>query len=100
MSSHLAFLSVSNPRNLDKSRHFTVHLFRKWRPGSARGTDGGPRRLTEIEPTPHASSGQWPVASEDQASACSELRLGCHPETPVIEPCQKSARFSRRAWTD
>jgi hypothetical protein len=26
------------------------------------------------------------VASEDEASACSELRLGCHPETPVIEP--------------
>ena len=27
------------------------------------------------------------MASEDEASACSELRLGCHPETPVIEPC-------------
>jgi hypothetical protein len=29
---------------------------------------------------------QRPVASEDEASACSELRLGCHAETPVIEP--------------
>ena len=25
-------------------------------------------------PTPHASSGQWPVAGEDEASAGSELR--------------------------
>ena len=36
----------------------------------------------------HAPRLQRPVASEDQASACSEVRLGCHPETPVIEPCQ------------
>ena len=36
----------------------------------------------------HAPRLQRPVASEDEASACSELRLGCHPETPVIEPCQ------------
>ena len=35
----------------------------------------------------HAPRPQRPVASEDKASACSELRLGCHPETPVIEPC-------------
>ncbi len=35
----------------------------------------------------HAPRPQQPVASEDEASACSELRLGCHPETPVIEPC-------------
>ena len=35
----------------------------------------------------HAPRLQRPVASEDEASACSELRLGCHPETPVIEPC-------------
>ena len=34
----------------------------------------------------HAPRLQRPVASEDEASACSELRLGCHPETPVIEP--------------
>ena len=80
-------LCVGIPRFLNKSQHFTVHLFRPWRPGSARGSDGGPRRFTEVVPTPHAHSGQWPVASEDEASACSELRLGCHPETPVIEPC-------------
>ena len=36
----------------------------------------------------HAPRLQRPVASEDEASACSELRLGCHPETPVIEPCR------------
>src|SRR5271165_1546164 len=32
----------------------------------------------------HAPRVQRPVASEDEASACSELRLGCHPETPVF----------------
>ena len=37
----------------------------------ARGSDGGPRRFTEVVPTPHAYSSQWP--SEDEASACSEL---------------------------
>ena len=35
----------------------------------------------------HAPRLQRPVASEDEATACSELHLGCHPETPVIEPC-------------
>src|SRR5208337_4851294 len=39
-------LSVGIPRFLNKSQHFTVHLFRPWRPGSARGSDGGPRRFT------------------------------------------------------
>src|SRR5271166_576721 len=47
-------LSVRIPRFLNKSQHFTVHLFRPWRPGSARGSDGGPRRFTEVVPTPHA----------------------------------------------
>ena len=42
----------------------------------------------------HAPRLQRPVASEDEASACSELRLGCHPETPVIEPCRKNFRKS------
>src|SRR5271165_2507422 len=40
----------------------------------------------------HAPRLQRPVASEDKASACSELRLGCHPETPVIEPCRQPER--------
>ncbi len=35
-------LSLKIPRNLDKSRHFTVHLFRPWSPSSAHGIDGGP----------------------------------------------------------
>ncbi len=43
----------------------------------------------------HAPRLQRPVASEDEASACSELRLGCHPETLVIEPCLKSPYFSQ-----
>ena len=41
----------------------------------------------------HAPRLQQPVASEDEASACSELHLGCHPETPVIEPCPASSDF-------
>ena len=40
----------------------------------------------------HAPRLQRPVATEDEASACSELRLGCHPETPVIEPCPERTR--------
>ena len=39
----------------------------------------------------HAPRLQRPVAREDEASTCSELRLGCHPETPVIEPCLSSS---------
>src|SRR5208282_6082313 len=79
-------LSVGIPRFLNISQHFTVHLFRPWRPGSARGSDGGPP--TVHGGSTHAPCLQRPVASEDGASACSELRLGCHPETPVIEPCR------------
>src|SRR5208337_1423852 len=74
MSSHLAFLSASNPRNLDKSRHFTVHLLRPWRPGSARGKGGGPRRFTEVIPTPHAYSGQRPVKTKRaRARSCASV---------------------------
>ena len=79
-------LSGGIPRFLNKSQHFTVHLFRPWRPGSARGSDGGPRRFTAVVPTPHAYSGQWPVKTK--RARARRLRLGCHPETPVIEPCQ------------
>src|SRR5271166_1917309 len=43
----------------------------------------------------HAPRLQRPVASEDEASACSELRLGCHPETPVIEPCHHPVTAER-----
>ena len=38
-------LSVRIPRFLNKSQHFTVHLFRPWTPSSARDIDGGPRRF-------------------------------------------------------
>ena len=49
------------------------------------------RRLPTVHRgSTHAPRLQRPVASEDEASEYSELRLGCHPETPVIEPCQKS----------
>src|SRR5271157_5822646 len=55
---------------------------------------GDPARRAAATAAPDGSRGsthaphlQRPVASEDKASACSELRLGCHPETPVIEPC-------------
>ena len=67
-------LSVGIPRFLNKSQHFTVHLFRPWRPGSARGSDGGPRRFTEIVPTPHAYSGQWPVKTKRaRARSCASV---------------------------
>ncbi|MGZ3300882.1 MAG: hypothetical protein ACXWO3_08350, partial [Isosphaeraceae bacterium] len=48
----------ANSANLNKSQHFTSHLFRPWRRGSARGSDDGPRRFTAVVPTPHAYSGQ------------------------------------------
>ena len=67
-------LSVGIPRFLNKSQHFTVHLFRPWRPGSARGSDGGPRRFTEVVPTPHAYSGQWPVKTKRaRARSCASV---------------------------
>jgi len=67
-------LSVGIPRFLNKSQHFTVHLFRLWRPGSARGSDGGPRRFTEVVPTPHAYNGQWPVKTKRaRARSCASV---------------------------
>src|SRR5271166_2677294 len=67
-------LSVGISRFLDKSQHFTVHLFRPLRPGSARGSDGGPRRFTEVVPTPHAYSGQWPVKTKRaRARSCASV---------------------------
>src|SRR5271157_5646383 len=67
-------LSVGIPRFLNKSQHFTVHLFRPWRPGSARGSDGGPRRFTEVVPTLHAYSGQWPVKTKRaRARSCASV---------------------------
>ena len=67
-------LSVGIPRFLNKSQHFTVHLFRPWRPGSVRGSDGGPRRFTAVVPTPHAYSGQWPVKTKRaRARSCASV---------------------------
>ncbi len=37
-----------NSAFLNISQHFTGHLFSPWRPSSARGIDGGPRRSTEV----------------------------------------------------
>src|SRR5208337_196783 len=66
-------LSVGIPRFLDKSRHFTVHLFRSCRFDSARGSDVGPRRFTVV-PTPHAYSGQWPVKTRRaRARSCASV---------------------------
>src|SRR5208337_4541855 len=67
-------LPVGIPRFLNKSQHFTVHLFRPWRPGSARGSDGAPRRFTEVVPTPHAYSSQWPVRTKRaRARSCASV---------------------------
>ena len=115
-------LSVGIPRFLNKSQHFTVHLFRSWRPGSARGSDGGPRRFTEVVPTPHASSGQWPVKTKRaRARSCAsvvtrkrpslnrasagmdwergekECPVACESEErepAVMEKCQNEANFA------
>jgi len=47
-----------NSANLNISQHFTGHQFRPWVPSSARGSDDGPRRFTEVvlneEPLPVA----------------------------------------------
>src|SRR5271166_4008083 len=93
-------LSVGIPRFLNKSQHFTVQLFRPWRPGSARGSDGGPRRFTEIVPTPHAYSGQWPVKTKRaRARSCASVVTRKRPllnragnETPreLCFPCTHS----------
>jgi len=51
-----------NSAFLDISQHFTGHLFRPWIPSSARGSDGGPRRITEVvlneQSLPVAGSGR------------------------------------------
>ena len=40
----------------------------------ARGSDGGPRRFTEVVPTPHAYSGQWPVKTKRaRARSCAAV---------------------------
>jgi len=53
-------LSVGIPRFLNKSQHFTVHLFRPWRPArraaATAAPDGSPRSYPR--PTPTAASGQ------------------------------------------
>ncbi len=39
-----------------------------------RGSDGGPRRFTAVVPTPHASSGQWPVKTKRaRARSCASV---------------------------
>jgi len=48
----------------------------------------------------HAPRLQRTEASEDEASTCSELRLGCHPETPVIEPCPGVRRWQIVTWDE
>ena len=39
-----------------------------------RGSDGGPRRFTEVVPTPHAYSDQWPVETKRaRARSCASV---------------------------
>jgi hypothetical protein len=100
MSSHLAFLSVSNPRNLDKSRHFTVHLFRPWRTGSARSIDGGPRFFTKVLPTPHAYSDRWTVKTKRaRARSCASVVTRKRPSLNRALRTQASWREKRRTST-
>src|SRR5271157_2669598 len=90
-------LSVGIPRFLNKSQHFTVHLSRPWRPGSARGSDGGPRRFTAVVPTPHAYSGQWPVKTKRaRARSCASVVTRKRPSLNRAQrrngPCQVTLR--------
>ena len=80
-----------NSAFLDISRHFSTF----YGPSvQAMDTQLGARQRrrppTVHRGSTHAPRLQRPVASEDEASACSELRRGCHPETPVIESCRFS----------
>ena len=87
-------LSVGIPRFLNKSQHFTVHLFRPWRSGSARGSDGGPRRFTAVVPTPHAYSGQWPVKTKRaRARSCASVVTPKRPSLNRAEKTSESLRF-------
>jgi len=98
-------LSVGIPRFLNKSQHFTVHLFRPWRPGSARGSDGGPRRFTEGVPTPHASSGQWPVKTKRaRARSCASVVTRKRPSLnrarvgSAVPSLARGSGGPRRSW--
>ena len=67
------FTVCGNSAFLNKSQHFTVHLFSHGDP-ARRGSHGGPRRFTDVVPTPHACSGQWPVKTKRaHARSCASV---------------------------
>ena len=81
-------LSVRIPRNLNKSQHFTVHLFRPWRPGSCAAAtaapDGSP--WSYPRPTPPAASGQWPVKTKPaRARSCASVVTRKRPSLNLAE---------------
>ena len=50
------------------------------------GSDGGPRRFTELVPTPHAYSSQWPVKTKRaRARSCASVVTRKRPSLNVPE---------------
>ena len=86
------FRVTKNSAFLNKSQHFTVHLFRSWRPGSARQRRRPP---TVHRGSTHAPRLQRPVASEDEASACSELRLVVTRKRPSLNRASAGMDWER-----
>ena len=62
-------LSVGIPRFLDKSHILRSICSGHGDPARHSGSDGGPRRFTEVVPTPHAYSDQWPGAETKRAAS-------------------------------
>src|SRR5271166_4620589 len=89
-------LSVGIPRFLNKSQHFTVHLFRPWRPGSPRGSDGGPRRFTEVVPTPHA----YPMFGVTRPLARRKSLFSRPPRPHRPQKCSDNASRNRLEFTE
>ena len=81
-------LSVKIPRHLDKFSPIYGPFVKTWRPGLVRGQG---RRLPTVHrgsTTPHASSGHVASGQGTRSERILGAALACHPETPVIEPCQ------------
>src|SRR5271157_1758616 len=89
----------ANSAFLNESQHFTVHLFRPGRPGSARGSDGGPRRFTDVVPTPHACSGQWPVKTKRaRARSCASVVTRKRPSLNRARMVDNDSTLPETRW--
>src|SRR5271157_4989897 len=64
-----------NSAFLNKSQHFTAHLFRPWILSSAHGIDGGSRPFTAVVLNESSSIGS--LGSHDGTPRCAELAGSC-----------------------